>query len=128
MTILPISGRFDVKGSIMPRIRKTTAPETTIDRMVKRIVRKFQPEQVILFGSHARGEAGPDSDVDLLVVMDFEGSAFEMALEIRLAIPDRSVSVDVIVTRPVDFAWRKEVIGTIEWPAAREGKVLYARP
>jgi uncharacterized protein len=112
----------------MPRISKTTATETTIDRMVKRIVRKFQPEQVILFGSHARGEAGPDSDVDLLVVMDFEGSAFEMALEIRLAIPDRSVSVDVIVTRPVDFAWRKEVIGTIEWPAAREGKVLYARP
>jgi len=101
--------------------------ETTIVRMVQRIVRKFQPEQVILFGSHACGEAGPDSDVDLLVVMDFEGSAFEMGLEIRLAIQDRRVPVDVIVTRPADFAWRKEVIGTIEWPAATEGKVLYAR-
>ena len=43
--------------------------------MVKRIVKRFQPKQVILFGSHARGDAGPDSDVDLLVVMDFEGSA-----------------------------------------------------
>ena len=112
----------------MPRISKTTATETTIARMVQRIVRKFQPEQVILFGSHARGEAGPDSDVDLLVVMDFEGSAFEMGLEIHLALHHILVPTDIIVTRPADFAWRKEVFGTIEWPAAKEGKVLYARP
>ncbi len=111
----------------MPRISKTTAVETTIARMVQRIVRKFHPEQVILFGSHARGEAGPDSDVDLLVVMDFEGSAFEMGLEIRVALHHILVLIDIIVTKPADFAWRKEVFGTIEWPAAREGKVLYAR-
>jgi len=42
--------------------------------MVQRIVRRFRPERVILFGSHARGEAGPDSDVDLLIVMPVEGS------------------------------------------------------
>jgi predicted nucleotidyltransferase len=111
----------------MPRISKTTAVEAAIARMVQRIVRKFKPEQVILFGSHARGEAGPDSDVDLLVVMDFEGSAFEMAVEIGAAIHDHRTPLDVIVARPADFAWRKEVVGTIEWPAAREGKVLYAR-
>jgi predicted nucleotidyltransferase len=112
----------------MPRISKTTAGETTIDRMVKRIVRRFHPEQVILFGSHARGEAGPDSDVDLLVVMNFEGTAFEKGLEIRLVLHHFLVPTDIIVTKPTDFAWRKEVVGTIEWPAAREGKVLYARP
>ena len=95
--------------------------------MVQRIVDKFQPEQVILFGSHARGDAGPDSDVDLLVVMDFEGTAFEQGLEIRVALHDILVPKDVIVTRPEDFAWRKDVVGTIEWPASREGKVLYAR-
>jgi len=48
-----------------------------IERMVRRIVRQFRPERVILFGSHARGEAGPDSDVDLLVVMRVEGSRRE---------------------------------------------------
>ncbi len=37
--------------------------------MVRRIVHRFRPERIILFGSHARGDAGPDSDVDLLVVM-----------------------------------------------------------
>jgi len=95
--------------------------------MVKRIVKRFQPEQVILFGSHARGDAGPDSDVDLLIVMDFEGSKVEKCLEIRGALHDFLIPLDVIVTTPEEFAWRKDVVGTIEWPASREGKVLYAR-
>jgi predicted nucleotidyltransferase len=99
-----------------------------IARMVQRIAERFRPEQVILFGSHARGEAGPDSDVDLLVVMPFEGTARDKALAIRQALHDILVPLDVIVTSPEDFAWRKDVIGTIEWPAAREGKVLYGRP
>jgi uncharacterized protein len=112
----------------MPRSTKRTTPRVAIDRMVKRIVARFQPEQVILFGSHARGEAGPDSDVDLLVVLDFEGSAFEKGLEIRLALHDFVLPNDIIVTTPEAFAWRKDIVGTIEWPATREGKVLYARP
>jgi predicted nucleotidyltransferase len=95
--------------------------------MVKRIVKMLDPEQVILFGSQARGDAGPDSDVDLLVVIDVEGSKFEKCVEIRGALHDFPVPLDIIVTRPADFAWRKDVVGTIEWPAAREGKVLYAR-
>jgi uncharacterized protein len=111
----------------MPRNSKRTTTQAHIDRMVKRIVKRFQPEQVILFGSHARGDAGPDSDVDLLVVMDFEGAAGDKVLEIRQTLHDILVPKDVIVTRPADFAWRKDVVGTIEWPAAREGKVLYAR-
>jgi predicted nucleotidyltransferase len=95
--------------------------------MVNRIVKRFHPEKVILFGSQARGEAGPDSDVDLLVVMPVEGSIPEKRLEIALALPDTPLPVDVIVTTPEDLAWRKDIVGTIEWPATREGKVLYAR-
>src|SRR5579875_1577019 len=55
----------------MPRTKPGIDRE--IQRMVRRIVRDFHPERVILFGSHARGEAGPDSDVDLLIVMPVEG-------------------------------------------------------
>src|SRR5437660_1150722 len=106
-------------------IRKITQP--LIRRMVKRIVKQFDPEQVILFGSQARGDAGPDSDVDLLVVMDVKGSRLEKRVEIRGALRDILVPKDILVTTPEDFAWRKDVAGTIEWPASREGKVLYAR-
>jgi uncharacterized protein len=106
---------------------KLPATKACIDRMVRRIVKKFQPEQVILFGSHARGEAGPDSDVDLLVVMPVEGDLREKRLEIRLALREYHGPLDVILTTPERFAWRKDVVGTIEYPAAREGKVLYGR-
>ena len=111
----------------MPRNTRRTATQVKIDRMVKRIVKEFDPEQVILFGSQPRGDAGPDSDVDLLVVMDFEGSKLEKRIEIRGALRNFMVPLDIIVTRPQDFVWRKDVVGTIEWPASREGKVLYAR-
>ncbi|MSU80014.1 MAG: nucleotidyltransferase domain-containing protein [Gemmataceae bacterium] len=95
--------------------------------MVRRIVKEFKPEQIILFGSHARGEAGPDSDVDLLVVMPVEGCVRDKRIEIRQTLRDFVVPIDIIVSKPEDFAWRKEIIGTIEWPAVQEGKVLYAR-
>ena len=95
--------------------------------MVQRIVERFHSDQVILFGSHARGTAGPDSDVDLLVVMPVAGSKREKQLEVRMILHEFKVSKDIIVTTPEDFAWRKEIPGTIERPAAREGKVLYAR-
>lgn len=95
--------------------------------MVRRIVERFHPEKVILLGSHARGDAARGSDVDLLVVMPVEGSKREKAIEIGVALNDLRVPKDVMVTTPEDFEWRKEIVGTIERPAAREGKVLYAR-
>ncbi len=98
-----------------------------IRRMVQRIRKQFNPERIILFGSHARGDAGPDSDVDLLVVMPVEGSKRDARLEIALALCDIRVPKDIVVTTPEAYEWRKEIVGTIEHPAAREGKVLYAR-
>jgi predicted nucleotidyltransferase len=98
-----------------------------IRKMVNRIVRRFEPEKVILFGSYATGKASPDSDVDLLVVMPVMGSKRNKAVEIGVALHDMGVAKDVIVVRPDEFEWRKDIIGTIEWPAAHEGKVLYAQ-
>ena len=98
-----------------------------IQRMVNRIVKEFQPERIILFGSHARGEGGPDSDVDLLVVMKVEGSRRDKAIEIGVALHDVRIPKDILVTTPEDFEWRKEIAGTIERPAAMTGKTLYAK-
>ncbi len=109
----------------MKKIKK--ASPKLIRQMVDRIVRQFDPQKVILFGSYATGSAGPDSDVDLMVVMPVVGSKRKKAVEIGVLLHDMNVAKDVIVVRPEEFEWRKDIVGTIEWPAAREGKVLYAQ-
>jgi len=108
-------------------VKARTSVRKEIRRMVRRIVAEFDPDTIILFGSHARGQAGPESDVDLLVVMPVPGSKRAKQLEIRAAVRDVHVPKDIIVSRPEEFEWRKDTVGTIEHPATREGKVLYAR-
>ena len=106
---------------------RATSIQKQIREMVERIVHQFMPDKIILFGSHARGSAGPDSDVDLLIVMPVAGSKRRKAVEIGVALHDIRVPKDLIVVTPEEFEWRKDTIGTIEWPAWREGKVIYAR-
>ena len=77
-----------------------------IREMVKRIAERFDPERIILFGSHARGEAGPDSDVDLLVVMKIEESKRAKQLELHSVHGDIHVPKDVIVSTSEEFEWR----------------------
>ena len=101
--------------------------KSAIKKIVKRVVSRFLPEKIILFGSYARGNAGPDSDLDLLIVMPVTGSKRQKAVEIGVALHDIAIAKDVIVVTPEEFEWRKDVIGTIERPAWREGKVLYAQ-
>ena len=98
-----------------------------LDEMVQRIVRRFHPEKIILFGSHARGESGSDSDLDLLIVMPVESSRRAKANEIDLALADRSVPVDVIVVTPDQFERQGEIPGSIVREAVREGRVVYER-
>jgi len=111
----------------MAVVGTTRRTPRVIRRMVDRIVERFHPEKVILFGSHARGEAGPDSDVDLLVVMPVRGSVRRKCIQVRVALRGFSVSKDVIIVRPRDWEARKDIAGTIEYPASHEGKVLYGR-
>jgi predicted nucleotidyltransferase len=99
----------------------------TVAAMARRIAQRFRPEKVILFGSHATGRAGPDSDVDLLVVMPLRASKAAHELEIRAALRRYRTPKDVIVTTPEAFAWRQAVPGTIERSAARSGRVLYEK-
>ncbi len=108
-------------------VRAQESVSEKIQHMVRRIVADFAPDRIILFGSHARGQAGPDSDVDLLVVMPVEGSKRAKQLEIRMALHDVRIPKDIVVSRPEEFQWRKDTVGTIEHPAAHGGQVLYVR-
>jgi uncharacterized protein len=60
-----------------------------IQDFITAIAREFHPERIILFGSHARGDAGPDSDVDLLVLMRGNGRPTKVAAEIYMKCPSR---------------------------------------
>jgi predicted nucleotidyltransferase len=98
-----------------------------ITKIVKQIVKKFHPEKIILFGSYASGDANPDSDIDLLVVMSVEGLKREKAVEIGVALHNIKIPKDIIVTTPEEFEWKKDTCGTIEKPAFHQGRMLYAR-
>ena len=107
--------------------RKKEPVQEKIDEMINRIVERFRPEKIILFGSYARGTAGEDSDADILVVMPVKGSKRKKATEIDIALVGLDLPVDVIVVTPEELDRNKNIIGTIIYPALKEGKVLYEK-
>ncbi|MDA0745990.1 MAG: nucleotidyltransferase domain-containing protein [bacterium] len=98
-----------------------------IDIMKDRIVQHFEPLKLILFGSQARADADPRSDVDILVVLAEVFDKRQKAIEIRRVLGDLPVSKDIIVTTPEEISRRGNRVGTVLRPALREGKVLYER-
>lgn len=106
---------------------KSIKNKNIIDAMVERIVDRFEPDKIILFGSWARDSAGSDSDVDYLIVMPVSGSKRAKRIEIGVAVADFFVPKDIFVTTPEEMEQRKYIPGTIERPAFLEGKVLYDR-
>jgi predicted nucleotidyltransferase len=103
-----------------------TAAESIL-AITDRIVRNFHPLRLILFGSYARGDATPKSDIDLLVVLPQVADKRRAAVEIRRTLADFPVCKDIIVTTPEEIARRGDLVGTVLRPALREGKVLYER-
>jgi len=97
-----------------------------LDEIIRRIVEVAQPDRIILFGSAARGEMGPNSDFDLLVVKAGVASRRELAQQIYLNLFGVPAPVDVIVVTPEDLERFRDRIGSIIGPALREGKELYA--
>jgi uncharacterized protein len=95
--------------------------------ITRRIREVSDPEQIILFGSRARGDFGPDSDLDLLVIKDGVDSTRAEAARIYHALREIRVPVDVVVVSTAYVRRYGELVGTIVRPALREGKVLYAR-
>jgi predicted nucleotidyltransferase len=103
-----------------------SSPEC-LPEAIERITRRFDPLRIILFGSWARGNARPDSDLDLLVVLPHIENKRRAAVEILRVLNGLPVSKDVVVTTPEEIATRGNVVGHVLRPALREGKVIYER-
>lgn len=101
--------------------------ESAIRQAVDRIATRFHPDKIILYGSQARGQGGPDSDVDLLVVMPINGSKRQQAVQMDLALEGIPIPIDLIVVTPDEVEKYRNVLGTIIREAMQEGKVLYER-
>jgi len=98
-----------------------------LDEITRRIRAVSDPEQIILFGSFARGDFGPDSDLDLLVVKDEVDSTQAESARIYQALADVALPVDIVVVSTAYVRRYGDLVGTVVRPALREGKVLYAR-
>ena len=100
--------------------------QSEIEKFAKEIAKKFKPEKIILFGSHALNQASPGSDVDLLVIMDFEGRPQLQALNIRRQI-NRDFPLDLIVRKPSDIKYRLAEGDFFFKDIVENGKVIYER-
>jgi len=100
--------------------------QNSIVELSNRIAREFHPDRIILFGSYAYGQPDPDSDVDLLVILPFEGRNLRKSVEILNRVAPE-FSVDLLARRPDDTARRYAEGDPLIREALDRGKVLYER-
>lgn len=102
-----------------------TISQEKLDQIIRRIVEVARPEKIILFGSAARGEMGPHSDVDLLVIKGGDIHRGHLTEEIYMHLSGVGQAVDVVVVTPEDVERYRDSFALVIYPALREGKVVY---
>ena len=111
------------------QVSETPINKATIRAVAQLIAERFDPEQIILFGSHARGNAGSHSDIDLLVVLKSLDDWPKRDNPIRAAIAEHFIlPVDVLVTTPERLARQRENPYSFVNTALESKRILYERP
>ena len=103
-----------------PRVTKRLLQD-----IVERLVEVAHPEKIVLFGSRARGDNRPDSDVDLLVIAPSDEPRHIRSREMYAALSDIRVPTDIVVYTPEEVYDWSEVWQALVTAALREGRVLY---
>jgi uncharacterized protein len=93
--------------------------------VVRRVVEAARPDKIILFGSAARGEMGPDSDLDLLVIKGGKFHHWRLLTTIYRHLRDTEAAVDVVLVTPDEVERYGDSPFLVIGPALREGKVVY---
>ena len=99
-----------------------------LDEVTRKIVERFDPKRIVLFGSRARGEARSDSDLDLFVEMETDRRPPERAVEVASIFGLRTWPLDVVVYTPAEVERLRNVRGTLLSVIEAEGRLLYERP
>ena len=101
--------------------------DAKIHRATHKIVKAVNPEKIILFGSFAYGRPTPDSDVDLLVIMESDLRPHARVIQISEILSPRPFPVDIIVRTPSEVAERVAKRDSFFLEIMTKGKVLYER-
>ena len=110
-------------------IGSTEPVSKTLPRAVRRIARELNPEKIILFGSYANGQPTPDSDVDLLVVMNTSVlNQTQRSWPVSQCLVPRPFPVDIIVRTPEELSAFLERNHFFYREIVSQGKVIYERP
>jgi len=104
---------------------KKVLNDEKLQEIIRRIVRVAHPEKIILFGSAARGEMGPDSDVDLLVIKGGEYHQGHLTGEIYMNLHGVGQAVDVILITPEQVKRYRDTHCFVIAPALRQGREVY---
>jgi predicted nucleotidyltransferase len=107
--------------------QRARIPMRTIRALANHIAEKFNPEEIILFGSHAYGKPDTSSDVDLLVVMETPKGEVKTIMEISDSLPPLPFHVDIIARSRAVINKRKNAGDFFLREITKKGKVLYAR-
>src|SRR5258706_7268995 len=102
-----------------------TVDEGLIEEIVRRLVAAIDPDRIILFGSRARGDSGPDSDIDLLVIKDTVEPAYRRTIPAYRALSGLGISKDIIWRTPAEVEDWSHVPTYVTTRALQEGRVLY---
>ena len=108
----------------------TVAPSqaSRLEELVRRIVEAVHPLRIVLFGSAARGKTGPDSDLDVAVVMPEGTHRRDTAGFLYTRMLGMKVAVDIVVATPSDLERYADTKGLIYRNIVREGQDIYVRP
>lgn len=93
--------------------------------IVRRVVRAARPDQIILFGSAARGEMRPNSDVDLLVVKRGSFNRRRLAAKIYDELYGAAAAVDLVIVTPNEVRRFRDAPSLAIFPALHEGRIVY---
>jgi predicted DNA-binding transcriptional regulator AlpA len=119
---------FNDASAAISRVAVSEEARQWLPEMTARIARRFHPDKIVLFGSQARGEARPDSDVDLLVVMpSLPGGKLDIEIAIRQAVNHAPVAKDIIACTAAEADAMSGVPGAILRNAINDGVTLYDR-
>lgn len=109
------------------KIKPQLALSNALEMVVQTVVEAKKPQQIVLFGSHADGKARWDSDIDLLVVMETEGTRLQRALEIRRLFKKLPCPMDIFVCTPAEVEYWQDLPSSFISHMLKHGVVLYAR-